>query len=456
MKIFVTYISTVFLVLWVNVTCGQLVIGESSGITVTSGTSLYIGTDLYIKSDNSGTGHLADQNSSSDINITGSVTIERYLTQDGWHNISAPLDNLESDLITGTDLIFYYDETIIQNDWNFGWVMYDGPLDVMRGYDVFLPSTITANYFDNSSSHLNSGLYSIGVTKTDPANGEVESRKGWNLLGNPYVSPVDWLHPTAWDKSDINDAVYIWDPSNNNYTIFLGGSSPTGINGGTRYVPSSQGFWVQAIQDGTVSVSNPARVGKSNGTPGYYKGSNNEIRIIAKSNGYRDETLIRTIDGASEEFDFNLDASKLFTRHDSVPQVYSISNNNLLAVNTIAQISDSMIIDLSLSGNFSGMYQLEFNYDIDDVIFLYDKYEQEFYELHDGVLLHFEHHETILDNRFALYFNVDTKFMENVTSEPFRVAANGSVIKIMRNISDYQIGKIRKNVPNGKRELIFV
>ncbi len=210
MKIFVTYISTVFLVLWVNVTCGQLVIGESSGITVTSGTSLYIGTDLYIKSDNSGTGHLADQNSSSDINITGSVTIERYLTQDGWHNISAPLDNLESDLITGTDLIFYYDETIIQNDWNFGWVMYDGPLDVMRGYDVFLPSTITANYFDNSSSHLNSGLYSIGVTKTDPANGEVESRKGWNLLGNPYVSPVDWLHPTAWDKSDINDAVYIW------------------------------------------------------------------------------------------------------------------------------------------------------------------------------------------------------------------------------------------------------
>lgn len=412
---------------------GQFVIGPESGITVTNGTLLYIGTDLYINSDANGTGGLADQNTSGNIDITGSINIERYLTQDGWHNISAPLDNLDTDNLSSTDLIFYYDETIIQNDWNFGWVMYDGPLNVMAGYDLFLESTITANYTAPSQANLNTGAYSMTITRTNVANGEIESRKGWNLLGNPYASPVDWLHPTAWDKSDINDAVYIWDPQNNNYTIFLGGSNPTGINGGTQYVPAGQGFWVQAVNDGTVSVSNPVRVGIAEGTPGFYKKSENEIRIYAHGNGYTDESLLRTINGSTYGFDRNMDASKLLSRHDSVPQIYYSLSDNSVAINTIPEISDSLILDLNFVCGTSGWFDLEFDFQGSHELYLFDRNENSYQKLYDDAIYSFWYDNSDKNNRFTLCFNVSEQFMNNLSIDPYKVFAIGNSIKVIRN-----------------------
>ena len=111
-------------------------------------------------------------------------------------------------------------------------------------------------------------------------NGEIESHKGWNLVGNPYPSPLDWLSEAGWDKSDINDAKYIWNPAAYNYTIFLGGSEPIGINGGTRYIPSNQGFWVQANQNGTLSVNNVARVGIMSSTPDFYKSTFSSFPLV--------------------------------------------------------------------------------------------------------------------------------------------------------------------------------
>jgi len=185
------------------------------------------------------------------------------------------------------------------------------------------------------------------------SNGEAENRKGWSLVGNPYPSPVDWLMETGWDKSDIVDAKYIWNPSNNNYTIFLGGSTPTGINGGTQYIPSNQGFWVQAYQNGSISIDNTTRVGIMTSTPDYYKNSNansQELRLIASGNGYSDETMIRFIPEATSEFDITADASKLFSTHDSVPQICSNTGNNLLTVNSFScKLLKVLLLTLTLA-----------------------------------------------------------------------------------------------------------
>jgi len=101
-----------------NLSFAQFVISPGSSLTIKEGTSLYVGTNLYVKSNAEGSGHLADQNSTGNCTITDNITIERYLTANGWHNVSSPVNSASSSVFTNTDLIYYYDETIILNDWN--------------------------------------------------------------------------------------------------------------------------------------------------------------------------------------------------------------------------------------------------------------------------------------------------------------------------------------------------
>ncbi len=432
-----------------NLSFAQFVISPGSSLTIKEGTSLYVGTNLYVKSNAEGSGHLADQNSTGNCTITDNITIERYLTANGWHNVSSPVNSASSSVFTNTDLIYYYDETIILNDWNFGWVWYDGPLSVMKGYDLFSESALTANFTATGGDALNTGGFNIGITKTDVSNGEAENRKGWSLVGNPYPSPVDWLMETGWDKSDIVDAKYIWNPSNNNYTIFLGGSTPTGINGGTQYIPSNQGFWVQAYQNGSISIDNTTRVGIMTSTPDYYKNSNansQELRLIASGNGYSDETMIRFIPEATSEFDITADASKLFSTHDSVPQICSNTGNNLLTVNSFPEIIEGLAFDLNFSCNTSGYYSIAIDETSTinpfELIYLKDIKEQKIINLMEENKYDFFHKPSNSNHRFIVYFNPSKDIINNIDPESFfTVTAYNKTITIIHNTEEQHNGE---------------
>lgn len=440
----------------------QLVITPGSSITIKEGTSLYVGTSLYIKSDAGGSGYLADQNASGDCTITGDKTVERYLTANGWHNTSSPVSNANSSVFTGTDLIFYYDETIILNDWNFGWVWHDGSLSIMKGYDLYLSTAITASYTATGSESLNTGNYNIAITRTDVANGEAENRKGWNLVGNPYPSPVDWLVEPGWDKSDINDAKYIWNPTNNNYTIFLGGSSPTGINGGTQYIPSNQGFWVQAIQDGSLHISNTTRVGIMTSTPDYYKNSagiSQELRLVASGNGYTDETMIRFLSESTPEFDVNIDAAKLFSAHDSVPQICTKAGNTLLAINSHPEIFDDLGIEMNFNCGTAGYYTIAIddNSTIDqfDKVYLKDTREQKIIYLSSEKIYRFYHEPTNSKTRFVVYFNPSEAIINNIEPEHFTVSSFKNTLTITNNTNNQVSGMVSIYNMHGQKITYF-
>jgi len=441
----------------------QLAISPGSSITIKEGTSLYIGTNLYIKSDASGSGYLADQNTNGNCTITGDKTVERYLTANGWHNASSPVSNANSSVFTGTDLIFYYDETIILNDWNFGWVWYDGSLSVMKGYDLYLSSAITASYTATGGELLNTGNYNIAITRTDVANGELENRKGWNLIGNPYPSPVDWLMESGWDKSDINDAKYIWNPTNNNYTIFLGGSSPTGVNGGTQYIPSNQGFWVQAIQNGSINISNSTRVGIMTSTPDYYKNSDEisqELRLVASGNGYTDETIIRFLAESTSDFDVNIDAAKLFSAHDSVPQICTKTGNTLLAINSHPEITDNLVVEMNFSCSTAGYYTIAFddNSTIDefDKVYIKDLREQEIIDLSSEKIYRFLHEPTNSKSRFIVYFNPSEEIIKNLKPEDlFTVITFKNNLTITNNTNNQLNGIVNIYNMHGQKITYF-
>jgi len=415
----------------------QLAINPNGFITIQAGGSLYVGTDLHIHSNSTGSGHLADQNMNGDVDITGNISIERYIQGNGWHNAASPVTGTNTNIYTGTDLTFYYDETKVLNDWNFGWVWYQGVMSPFKGYDVYLDgSAITVDYTASNSSGLNTGAYSIAITRTDVANGETENHKGWNLVGNPYPSPVSWLVTNGWDKSDINDAKYIWNPAADNYTIFLGGGSPIGINGGTRYIPSNQGFWVQATTNGTFSINNTCRRGLMSATPDYYKSANFPyplISLIAEGNSLDDETVVRFIDGSTSRFDLNLDAVKLGSSGERVPQISTRFRQLEYAVNSLPEITDNLVIPLDFWCASDGNYCIKLgertNLLPETKIYLLDNFTKEVTNLGAEGKYCFTHEVFNSKERFSIVFNpTENKLLALKTESSFLVYAEQKTI----------------------------
>ncbi|NOY49972.1 MAG: hypothetical protein GXO88_05355, partial [Chlorobi bacterium] len=96
-------------------------------------------TELHIFSNSTGSGHLADQTSGGSLNVTSNILVERYISSPGWHNVSSPVASAGTSLFSATDLIFYYDETKVLNDWNFGWIWYpSGNFSSFKGDTTFI------------------------------------------------------------------------------------------------------------------------------------------------------------------------------------------------------------------------------------------------------------------------------------------------------------------------------
>jgi len=159
---------------------------------------------------------------------------------------------------------------------------------------------------------LNNGPYSIPVT-----NQAAGSTNGWNLVGNPYPSSLDWDASPGWDKSAIDNTIYYYSGNGgmSNYYYYVGsGTAPyVAANNGTNEIPPHQGFFVHATTDGTFGVDNDARIHSGQG---YYKENSKEniplIRIEAEGIDLSDETVVRFFNEAIDEFDSDFDAYKLF------------------------------------------------------------------------------------------------------------------------------------------------
>ncbi len=433
----------------------QLSIVPGTYITLKEGGSLMIGTDLHIKSVPDSSGYFVDQTVHGDVTITGNITVDRYMTANVWHNVASPVSNETSSCFTGTDLVFWYDETQVLNDWNFGWIWYygatGGPLTIFRGYDVYFNNNpVTVNYYTSGPGALNTGSYTIPVYFTNSVPSYDPKYKGWNLLGNPYPSPVDWL-AAGWDKSDINDAKYIWDGIDSIYTIFIGGGSPYGLNGGTRFIPSNQGFWIQSLlAAGSVGISNAVRVGDITGTPDYYKLKTADyplVSLVASGNNKSDEAVIRFIEGTTEGFDVNFDASKLFSPSPNVPQIYVKAGDEALALNTLPQIVDNLWVQLDFQCGKSGYYGIRLtarsHMDPSVKVYLIDELDKKAVNLTSNTMYRFYHNPSYNADRFKVYFNPSENIISHISpSSYFSVYSEGNMIKIVKNTTQDIRGKI--------------
>jgi hypothetical protein len=232
------------------------------------------------------------------------------------------------------------------------------PIETGKGYMIYFGNggTTTTDILFDVTGTFTRGNFSFPVTYTNTGAGI--DNDGWNIVANPYPSAIDW---NLLGRTNINDTYYMMNPDINNYVTYTT-STNVGTNGGTRFIASSQGFYVKA------NAANPSLTAtescKASAQPFFYRdntagNASLSISVQSASSKLADETVIRFDASASNQLD-ELDNLKLFPRGSYV-SVYTQNANNDLSVNSLADLDLSTEIPVNLVATEAGNYQIKIN-----------------------------------------------------------------------------------------------
>lgn len=334
--------------------------------------------------------------------ILGTVTQQRYFPgKNAYRYISSPIKdatlqtirnntfvfNFASNTINGFDLatnnfptIYWYVETAPGMQ-DVGWRYYrsvTGILEVGRGYySLILGDRTQESSLGSTSSRVastpvtlefrgqpNIGTINLPVTYT----ASVATADGWNLVGNPYPSQIDWNSGTGWSKNDLEPNIWIYDPETSNTNVTTGTGSfftynaNTGISTPSRPNPniiaSTQGFFVRATAAGvSLTINENAKIADNHF--GYFRNEAqaDNIRIeLSRATGEKDETVVAIRSNAVNEFNSFHDASKMMNASISV---YSFTKDGKsVAINAINGDTSFNQIPLAFSAQ-PGSYKLK-------------------------------------------------------------------------------------------------
>ncbi len=294
--------------------------------------------------------------------ITGDVTVQRYMSGEGrlYRYLASPVANASvasmmddfpvtgtfTDASTGPGIasaspsLFYYDQ---------GWKPYpvsgiaaENYLAPGRGYAAFIRGGSDPVVWDVSGV-LNQGPYALdvsrGVQEGDPF-------QGWNLVGNPYASPVRWGH-AGWELQDIGSSIAVRDNGEKRFR-YTDGEVGDLVN---ATVASCQAFWVYATDDDPTLVVNEAA--KASADASFYRARETDhIQLSVTGPEGEDSAWIRLRSGASKAFD-RFDAVKL--PNDDLSLAILTTDSVAVAIAASDAFDCSSVIPISITGE-SGQF----------------------------------------------------------------------------------------------------
>jgi hypothetical protein len=281
----------------------------------------------------------------SEGDIVGNVTVQRYLSSGfGYKYFSSPVQNAtvsefgdDINLNTWFTGFYKYDETRVAS----GWVDYKATSNILiplAGYAVNFGSDDMPNTVDITGI-VNNGNVSVNIF-----NNNRNYTKGFNLIGNPYPSPIDWYASSGWTKTNIDDAIYYFKASDTDqyggeYSTFIKGISSDGLS--SNIIPSMQGFFVH-VKDGNYPVAGKLQMNNNvrtiNQPQSFIKGAGENDAKAEKSllrftanfsnSSVSDYAVVRFDPEATIDFNGQTDALKLMNTDFSTPNIYMVSPDN--------------------------------------------------------------------------------------------------------------------------------
>ncbi len=161
------------------------------------------------------------------------------------------------------------------------------------------------NFFANNRNHWSA----TGNPVVGDYNFPLSSQSGFQFLANPYPSTIDWDSPAWGNVTGIANAVYIYDWVNQRYRTYVNG---IGTNGGSRYLPTAQGFMVNATASNPVlTATENIKVSNQIAMQRIESNVAGLIRMQLTSGTVTDEMVIANRLTATQAFEANQDAQKL-------------------------------------------------------------------------------------------------------------------------------------------------
>lgn len=314
-----------------------------SGIVTVNTGSLVSGGYLVLLSDLTQTALI---NGTGAGEVTGPVTMQRYLPLGfGYKYFSSPFQDSrvsqfgdDMDLGAAFPSVYRYDENRkLAGVPASGWIKYSYPdslLRPMRGYSVNFGS-VSAPDIADVTGIVNNGSMSLTLY-----NHNNPYTLGFNLVGNPYPSPIDW-DAAGWTRTNIDNGIHFFKASTTDqyggtYSSYVGGvSTDPGV--ASNIIPSMQGFFVHVTNGvfpvtGTLGLDNSVRI--SDLTHSFIKSDPEESKPLMRLSAAfsdnpasTDASVIYFNDNAGTAYDSKFDALKLMNTDINVPNLYPVGSD---------------------------------------------------------------------------------------------------------------------------------
>jgi hypothetical protein len=330
--------------------------------------------------------------------VSGKVTVQRFMTKEGantgriYRYISSPILNatvadLQQEIpVTGTftgrsscsgctsssQSLFAYNETVLTdtdgngvNNENDGYIDFPSNTNTetfqnARGYALYVRANLLTTTLWDLRGTINSGnVTPISFPITYTSSGALAS-DGWNLVGNPFPSTIDWEAASGWTKTNVESSIYITDNGSAASIRTASWNGVTGTNGGSRYISTGQGFWIKANGNGAPLLQANENIKAAGTQTTFFRQvqPTDLLRVTLVKGVLRDETVIHFREDATEDFDGHADARKL---PNSLVNLSSIlKDGKRVAINSLPSLNCNTAIPLSVTDVTAGSYSFDF------------------------------------------------------------------------------------------------
>ncbi|RZA02826.1 MAG: T9SS type A sorting domain-containing protein [Sphingobacteriaceae bacterium] len=289
-------------------------------------------------------------------------------------------------------------------------------------------------WFNASSSNLS-------YTASTPI-----SVRGFNLVGNPYASSIDWDNAVS-GGTNITNTIWIYNPTLKAYATYIAGTGGIGTNFNgvdANIIPSGQGFYVKSTSTSAaltfteahkVGTQVPAASLLLATAPTPVAPSYLRLQIV-KDNLNKDEALVFFKDNASTDFLVNEDAEYLRGNNQVVISTQA-TNNFALAINQLALPTQgkNQQIPVNVLVPSNGDYQIIVP-EIKNIptlydVWLMDAYKQDSLNLRTNTIYNFAANmadTTTFKNRFSVIIRQDPGAVYNLLD--FKAIKAGNTVQV--------------------------
>lgn len=353
-----------------------------------------VGRTVRLMSTSTGTARLAIVPSTS--SYVGNLTMQRFLPAKRLPRyISAPVqgttlarlmdsvrvygptaNGFDAPNVTSTTFKIYQEEAgnIKDRKWNS---IPSPAFQLQQGTGYYLLASVKRNGSTLSTNPVtlqltgppNIGNINLPVTFTSSA-----PDPGWNFVGNPYPSQIDW-NSGGWTKTNIDNAFYTWDPQISGpggyYTFNNGIGVPTRAN--PSVIASFQGFFVKAnAANPVLSVTENVKVATAHTSNFRTSEPTDLLRLSFAKDTIADETVVYFDNDATSNFDGDFDSYK-FT-NTQINLSTRLKDGTSLAINGLGNNQDTISIPLVLSSTLKGLHILGVKSNsVEQTLYLEDK-----------------------------------------------------------------------------------